>query len=271
MISVTILVKNGERRLAHVLDSLKNFNEVLVVDTGSTDSSIEIANSFLNTRVVSRNFIGFGPSHNEAAELAKHDWILSLDADEVLSPALNQEILSLKLNPHCVYSLPFKNFFNGKWIRWCGWYPESHVRLYHRKSTCFTEALVHEGVQTEGKRVILLKNFVHHYSYDSLSDFLVKMERYSTLFAQQSHLKKQSSPFKAIIHGLGAFLKSYVIKRGFMGGFEGFVISMYNGHTAFYKYLKLYQLNASSPHVSSDWNRQTCQSFSDAHLTSRKP
>jgi glycosyltransferase involved in cell wall biosynthesis len=243
MISVTILVKNGERKLKEVLESLAFFDEIILYDTGSSDRTFEIANQFSKVRIFQRPFIGFGPCHNEAASLAKHDWILSIDADEVLSEQLAQEIASLSLDRETVYSLPFVNYFNGKQIKWCGWYPEQHVRLYHKKRSSFSEARVHEGVKTKGLNVVTLCHPVYHYPYSSISDFLVKMERYSTLFAEQNYLKKHATPFTAVTHGLAAFLKSFILKKGFLGGYEGFIISAYNGHTAFYKYLKLYQAN----------------------------
>jgi glycosyltransferase involved in cell wall biosynthesis len=246
MISVTILVKNGERHLREVLYALSEFDEIILYDTGSSDKTLEIAKEFTNVSIYQRNFLGFGRCHNEAAQLAKHDWILSVDADEVLSSELVEEILALKLDPLTIYSLPFHNYYNNKLIRWCGWYPESHIRLYHKKTTAFSEAMVHEGVLKKNLNEMTLTFPVRHYPYHSVSDFLVKMERYSTLFAKQHHLKKEVSPFTAICHGSAAFIKSFFIKRGFMGGYEGFLISAYNGHTAFYKYLKLYQANKHS-------------------------
>ena len=243
MISVTILVKNGEKKLKEVLESCAAFEEIILYDTGSQDRTLEIASRFPNVRIFQRAFVGFGVCHNDAAQLATHEWILSLDADEMLSPALAQEIRKLGLDPSVVYALPFLNFVNGKQIKWCGWYPEKHVRLYHKKKSGFSEAMVHEGVITEGLQVRTLAHPVYHYPYDSISDFLIKMERYSTLFAQQYVSKKCSSPLTAVTHGVAAFFKSYVIKKGFLGGFEGLLISAYNGHTAFYKYLKLYQAN----------------------------
>lgn len=243
MISVTIIIKNGERKIKEVLESLKFFDEVLLFDTGSTDNTLNIARNFSNVSIYQKSFNGFGDAHNASAALAKHAWILSIDADEVLSPELSKEILSLTLDPTSVYSLPFQNFFNGKRIKWCGWHPESHVRLYNKTKTQFSENLVHEAVITENLNKVSLQNPVYHYSYETISDFLVKMERYSTLFAEEKKNKKKSSPFIAFYHGVGAFLKCYFLKKGFLGGYEGYLIALYNAHTAFYKYLKLYHAN----------------------------
>ncbi|MFZ0564907.1 MAG: glycosyltransferase family 2 protein [Chlamydiales bacterium] len=243
MISVTLLVKNGESRLKEVLQQLQSFDEIILYDTGSTDHTLEIAKHYPNVSIHQKSFKGFGRSHNEAAELAKNSWILSIDADEVVTKALIDEIHALPFHPNHVYSIPFLNFFNGKQIKWCGWYPERHVRLYNKQQTSFSETLVHEKVITKDLNEILLDHPIHHYSYETLSDFLIKMECYSTLFAKQYQHKRKASPVTALYHGLGAFITSYLLKRGFLGGFEGFLISMYKGHTAFYKYLKLYIAN----------------------------
>lgn len=242
-ISVTILAKNSAKHLHEVLSALREFEEVLLYDNGSTDQTVEIAKTFPNVNVVHGPFLGFGPTHNRASALARHDWIFSIDSDEVATKALVDEIQKLKLNPECVYSVPRHNEYNGKWIRWCGWYPDRVVRLYNRTKTNFSEALVHEGVEVNNLAEVALKNCLRHYSYDTISDFLTKMQSYSDLFAAQYAGKKRSSPAIALVHAFAAFFKSYFLKRGLLGGYEGFLISSYNGHTAFYKYLKLYEAN----------------------------
>ncbi|MCB1084720.1 MAG: glycosyltransferase family 2 protein [Chlamydiia bacterium] len=238
MISVTILTKDNVETIGSVLEGVKGFPEVLLLDTGSSDATLELAKIYSNIKVVKSPFIGFGPLHNLASKEAAHDWILSIDSDEVVTPELAQEILDLELNPQAVYSFPFENYFNGKHIKWCGWYPDRHIRLYNKKSTSFTNDQVHERVEAQDLKVIPLSAPVKHYSYRSISDFLKKMERYSNLFVEQNKGKK-SSLGKALIHGWFAFFKSYVLKRGFMGGREGYIISLYNAQTTFYKYLKL--------------------------------
>ncbi len=260
MISVTIINNNGVRLLKEVLVALSSFDEVLIYDSGSTDDSLIIAKSFPNVTIHQHPFNGFGAAHNHAASLAKHDWIFSIDADEIVSEELIKEISQLKLDPKYIYDITFHNYFNGKWIKWCGWYPESHIRLYNRKSTGFTNVQVHEGIKTDHLKIVALKSPIYHYSYASISDFLVKMERYSTLFAKQYVGKKRASFFTALYHGAGAFLKCYFLKRGFLGGFEGYIISRYNGETAFYKYLKLKELNnVTLANVSSRWKREACK------------
>lgn len=247
-ISVTVLTKNSQQYIQEVLQALAPFGEVLLYDTGSTDQTMIIAKSFPNVRILQSTFIGFGPTHNLASEAASNDWILSIDSDEVASPEMIQSIADLKENPQAVYAFPRNNYFNGKFIKWCGWYPDRQYRLYNRTKTRFSDAQVHEAIIIENLSTVTLNGPIIHYSYASIADFLSKMQAYSTLFAQQNKHKKTSSLIKAIGHGLFAFLKSYIIKRGFLGGYEGFVISAYNGHTAYYKYLKLYEINNTSKH-----------------------
>lgn len=243
MISVTILTKNSSRYIREVLEALRLFDEVVVYDNGSSDDTMEIAKTFPNVTLLQDKFYGFGPTHNRASAAAKHDWILSVDSDEVVTSEMAQEIKACALDEGAVYSFPRHNYFNGKWIRWCGWYPDRVVRLYNRKKTAFSDDHVHEGVIIGNLRHVKMSSPLKHYSYGSIAEFLSKMQLYSELFARQNVGKKRSSPLKAVFRGFWAFFKSYVLKRGVMGGYEGFVISLYNGHTAYYKYLKLYEAN----------------------------
>lgn len=243
VITVTILTKNSQKYLHSVLSSLASFPEVLIFDNGSTDETLNIASIYPNVTIHKGIFEGFGATHNKASSLAKYDWILSLDSDEIVTPEMSKEILSLRLSEDSVYSFPRKNFYNEKWIKWCGWHPDRQIRLYHRKITRFTDAAVHEAIISHHLQVVSLDTPIIHYSYECVSDFLGKMQSYSTLFAQQYAGKRKSSPFIAIFHGLFAFFKSYIIKKGIFGGYEGYLISSYNAHTAFYKYLKLYEIN----------------------------
>lgn len=244
MISVTILTKNNEKYIKEVLESVRDFDEVLIYDNGSKDNTLSIAESFPNVTIIKGPFMGFGETHNHASSLAKNDWILSIDSDEIVKPELVKEIQGLTLDPRCVYSMPRDNYYRKKHIKWCGWYPDRQYRLYNRQHTRFTDAKVHEQVIVEEMQHIPLKKSIIHYSYSEISEFLDKMQSYSTLFAQQNKGKKHSSPLKAVLHAVYSFIKSYFIKRGILGGYEGFLISSYNAHTAFYKYLKLYEENS---------------------------
>jgi glycosyltransferase involved in cell wall biosynthesis len=237
MISACILTKNSALTLRATLDSLQSFSEVVILDTGSTDETIRIAQDYPNVKVHSSPFIGFGPLRNYAVQLAKHDWILAIDSDEILSEALVKEINALSLDPNLTYSLPRHNYYNGKRIRGCGWDHEQIPRLYYRTKVRFSDAQVHEAIRA--KKVQKLRSPLLHTPYRSTTDFLAKMQHYTTLFAEQNRGKKKSSFAKALSHGFYAFFKSYFLKRGIFCGAEGFVISLYNANTAFYKYLKL--------------------------------
>ncbi len=243
-ISVCMLTKNSGRTLQASLSSLSFADEILILDTGSIDNTIAIAKSHPKTTVHETPFTGFGELRNRAASLAKNDWILALDSDEEISQPLGLELQALSPDPHSVYEIRFKNFYNNKQIRGCGWDPESHIRLYNRKTTRFSDASVHEGILGH-KSVIRLRHPIHHTPYLSISDFLAKMQLYTDLFAMQNQHKKKASFKTALWHAFGAFLKSYLLKRGLFLGSEGFIISSYNAMTAFYKYLKLAEANRS--------------------------
>lgn len=245
MISVTILTKNNEDTLEDTLKSIQNFDEIIILDTGSTDRTLDIAKKYPNVKVHAADFYNFGQLKNKAARLASNDWILSLDSDEELSEKLAEEILkaSHELDANAVHAFTFHNYFNGKHIRWCGWYPDYHVRLYNKNETQFTTAYLHESVDAKKKKVKKFKHPIMHKSYRSIDDFLIKMQRYTTLFAKEYQGKKKSSFSTALLHAGFSFFKSYFMKGGIFAGKEGFIISVYNANTAFYKYLKLEEAN----------------------------
>ncbi len=243
-ISVTILTKNGKKHIKDVLEALREFGEVILLDNSSTDETVQIASSFANVKVHSLEcFEGFGKAHRLMEDLACNDWILSIDSDEVLSNEAIEGIKETEANHNFIYEFAFRNYFNGKWIKTCGWYPDAHPRLYNKQKARFTDSFVHEKVVGEDMQTKRISGYITHYSYDGVEDFLRKMQNYSTLFAEQNRGKKSSSVCKALAHGCFGFFKSYILKRGFIQGYEGFIISYYNAQTAFWKYIKLYEAN----------------------------
>ena len=244
-ISATILTKNSERLLADVLVALHWCDEVVILDTGSTDRTLAIAASFSNVCLhqLTGSFRGFGVAHQRLTSLARNDWILSIDSDEIVSAELTEEIAALPLDPRTVYVVPFENYLNGKHITTCGWSPDRHGRLFNRTVTDFCASEVHERVRTDGVSVVRLRQSIRHYSYRSLEDFLRKMSAYAQLFARQHAGKKRSSPAKAVARSGWAFFKSFVLERGFLQGNEGLVISAYKSQTVFWKYLMLHEAN----------------------------
>jgi len=241
MITVCILAKNSASTLRTALDSVQSFPEVIVLDNGSTDETISIAKSYPNVKVLEFPFIGFGPLRNQAAAYATHDWILALDTDEALSPLLLAEIQTLSLNPSAAYSMPRDNYYNNKHIKGCGWFPDRVIRLYHRKQARYSDAAVHESVLSQN--IIPLKASIIHIPFRSTAEFLSKMQNYSTLFAQQHKSARTSSLAKAFLKSLFTFFRSYFLQRGIFLGPEGFIVSLYNSNTAFYKYVKLWEEN----------------------------
>lgn len=244
MISIVILTKNNEKTIEQTLFSTKNFKEIIILDTGSIDKTLAVAQKYKNVKIFKTKFLGFGKLRNLAAKKASYNWILSLDSDEIISKELELEIFKEELKKDFIYFIPFKNFYNNKHIKWCGWHKESHPRLYHKENTSFKDQQVHEKLFIKDKKLIkIFKNPIYHYPYQNTHDFLEKMQKYSTLFASQNKGKIKSSFSKALFHGAFAFFKSFILKKGLFGGKEGFIISFYNANTAFYKYLKLYEIN----------------------------
>ncbi len=244
MISAVIIVKNGEQYLTECLGSLTAFDEVVLVDTGSTDDTLKIARGHTNVRIFERPFIGFGPTKNNAASLATHDWIFSIDADEVMTPELFWEVSQMVLDASHVYRVPRQSYYNRKMIRGCGWYPDRVLRLYRRDKTRFNDNQVHESVQVhEGMKIVDLEGRLKHYPYDSVDSLIEKAQLYSRLYAEQNQGKLTASPMKALTHGLAAFIKGYVIRRGYQDGYEGLVISLSQGLAAYLKYIKLFEAN----------------------------
>ncbi len=241
-ISVVLIVKNGGTILGHCLDSLRSFEDVVVYNNGSTDDTVLIASKYPNVQLIDGEFTGFGPTKNAAAEYAVNDWILSLDADEVLNEAIVREITELAFESKTLYSLLRKNFYKATEIAHC-WGSDEIVRIYNRKSTRYSDKQVHEHILTEGFSVKKLTNSFSHYPYPSISEFILKADRYSTLFATDNVGKKSSSPAKAFFNGLYSFFRTYFLKRGFLDGYAGLIIAFSHMATNFYKYIKLYELN----------------------------
>ena len=242
-ISATVLTYNSERHLKDVLAALYSVGEIVVLDCGSSDRTREIALSFDNAQFFETPIMGFGALHSRATKLARFNWILSIDSDEIPSLELMAEIQALSLNPEAIYAFRRDNFFNGKRIWSCGWSPDWVFRLYHRRKAGFDDRHVHEKVCGPGLIKCYLQGRVAHEPYPTPRDFLIKMERYAALFAEQNRNKRKATLWTALLHGWYAFLRSYLLRGGCLQGYAGYVISAYTGQTAYYKYLLLADLN----------------------------
>ncbi len=243
-ISVTILTKNSQKYIHECLSALVAFDEVVILDNGSSDKTIEVANSFTNVKVYTNDFIGFGPLKQLAVSYTTNEWVLSVDSDEIFSQELVSEILSLELDKSTIYSILRDNYYNKKLVKCCGWENDVVERLFSKNRTNFNDKQVHEGITiSDNMKIEQLQNRFKHYTFDSSSELLSKMDKYSTLYAQENKNKKKSSPLKALLSGFFTFFKSYILQKGFLYGYEGILISISNANGAFYKYIKLYEEN----------------------------
>lgn len=242
-ISAVVLVKNNENTLLATLQSLKVFDDVVVYDNGSTDESEKIALSFVNVNLIKGEFKGFGWTKNHAATFAKYDWIIIVDSDEVVDDILLHTLQTKELDEKTVYLLNFKAFYKDIQVKHCGWNDQKIKRVYNRNSTKYNDNDVHEDIITKGFRVELLDGNMEHYSYHSISEFIIKADRYSTLFAKNNVGKKSSSLLKAFFNGGYSFIRTYIFKRGFLDGYVGLIIAYSHMVTNFYKYIKLYEMN----------------------------
>jgi glycosyltransferase involved in cell wall biosynthesis len=235
-ISATIITLNEERNLARAIESLRCADEIVVVDSGSTDRTVEIAEK-LGARVLDSPWPGYAQQKNLAAERASHDWILSIDADESLSEALEGEIWQIKkCGPqYDAYTMPRLAQYLGRWIRHSGWYPDRKVRLYDRRKATWEGAFVHESLRVNG-RVGHLESNLLHFTCNSLSEHLRTLDRYTTLAAEQL-LAAGEKPTLAriILSPPWTFVETYFFKAGFLDGMEGLAIA---NMAAFYNFVK---------------------------------
>jgi len=241
-ISCVIIAKDAEATLKMTLDSLVDFKDVVLYSNNSIDKTEQIAASYTNVNLIQGDFLGFGQTKNKAATYAKNDWILSLDADEVLSDTFLVRLKELQLKKSEVYSITRENYYKKQVVKHC-WGKDIIVRLYNKTLTSFTDKKVHESILSDGFTIINISQEVKHYPYSTITDFIVKLDRYSTIFAEDNVGKKNSSPLKAFFNGLFSFFKTYCLKRGFLDGYAGLVIAFSHMATNFYKYIKLYEKN----------------------------
>ncbi len=244
-LSVIIITKNEEANLQACLDSVRFADQWVVVDSASTDKTRAIASAFgaevTNTAV----WPGYGPQKNLALSLATKDWILSIDADERVTPELAAEIQAAMQKPDAnAFEIPRLTQFCGQWIHHCGWTPDHVLRLFRRGQAEFSPDLVHERVILKSGALSQLKSRLLHYSYPTPVHYWRKLEQYSMAWAEQSHARgKPSSMPRAVISGLMAFVKSYVFRLGILDGSMGFAVCAMQAQAAFGKYFTLYCLN----------------------------
>ncbi len=238
-ISATVIVQNEADNIRDCLASLDFVDEIIVVDGGSTDDTDAICRSFPSVRFFTNPWPGFGQQKNHAATLARHDWILNIDADERVSRELRDEICALDLDGDAadVFTVKRLNHFGGRPIRRCGLYPDRQKRLYHRERAAFSLQRVHESVS--GGTIAHLRHHLLHYTYADFDDFRRRADRYATLAAQQM-VADGTRPdlLDVLLRPIATFLKMYLLKGGVAEGATGLVLSLSYAHYTFLKYLK---------------------------------
>jgi len=235
-ISAAIITYNEERNIARALESLRCCDEIVVVDSGSTDRTVELATK-LGARVLDLAWRGYAGQKNYASECCQNDWVLSLDADEALSEALEAEIWQIKKNgpEFDAYTMPRLAQYLGRWILHSGWYPDRKIRLYDRRHAKWVGNFVHESVVVDG-RVGHLNANILHFTCSSLSEHLRTLDRYTTLAAEQLVSQKAEIGWKELaLDPAWTFLRTYFLQRGFLDGYEGLAIAYM---AAFYNFLK---------------------------------
>lgn len=254
---VTIITRNESGNIGDCLDSVSFANQCVVLDSGSTDDTVELARARGAQVTVSSDWPGFGPQKNRALDLARGDWVLCLDADERVTPQLRAEIQAqierYDAQP-VAFEIPRLTQFCGVWIRHCGWTPDHVLRLFRLGQARFSDDLVHESLRpcVQGVRVVRLKNPLLHYSYPTPEHYWRKLERYSRDWARQRHARGQRASIgRAALSGLVAFVRSYVLRLGFLDGSMGFAVCTMQAQAAFGKYFELYVLSRHGSTQSS--------------------
>ncbi len=241
-LSVTIITKNEEKNIERCLTSVAWADEIIVVDSGSTDRTVELCRKF-RCKVISSEWLGFGLTKKLAVDSAANDWILSIDADEEVTPELKNKILSmLQTAPkYDGYRIKRKSFYLGKMIRYCGWNRDYPLRLFNRDCGNFNRKSVHESIKisTQSGKI---EEPLFHYTYPTIHSHIQKMNHYTELIAEEKAGNAETSAVvSAVLRGTLQFLKSYLFQYGILDGKEGLILSINSGYYTYLKYIKLWE------------------------------
>lgn len=242
-LSVIVITQNEAHNIEACLRSVPFADQIVVLDSGSIDDTVQIARAMGAEVSVNTDWQGFGVQKNRALALANSDWVFSIDADERVSTELQNEIQKVLEAPvFDVYCLPRLSSYCGQYMRYSGWYPDRVTRLFRRGATRFTDDLVHEKLVVTGE-VGQLQNRLLHESFKNFETVLDKVNRYSSAGAQSLLNKGKNSSFpKALVHGLWAFIRTYFLRMGFLDGWMGLALAISNAEGTYYRYLKLWLL-----------------------------
>ncbi|MDH4164026.1 MAG: glycosyltransferase family 2 protein [Nitrospirota bacterium] len=244
-LSIAIITLNEESNIRRTLDSVKWADEIVVVDSGSTDGTLAICREYTD-RVFHQKWLGYAGQKNFAIDNTSGEWVLSLDADEPIEPALAQEIRAILMSedPCDGYCIPRKTYFLGKWIKHGGWYPDLNLRLIRKGKGRFEERVVHESIKVKGK-VGVLRNAIEHHTYPDLESYLSTINKYSTLavevMAQKGLPWSKTSWISIVIRPLFTFLHKYIFRLGFLDGKHGLVLNLFHSWYVFAKYAKAWE------------------------------
>ncbi len=245
-LSAVLIARDEEERIGPCLESLAFADEIVVVESGSSDRTVEVARRFTD-RVITLPWRGFGPQKQAAVALASHDLVLNVDCDERVPSALAAEIGALQAAPGlaAAYAIPRRTFLGGKEIRFCGWSPDRIVRLFDRTRAGFTDDLVHETVVARGEVGTCREALLHH-SFRGFGELMAKLNRYSDLAARQMHERgRRAGPLDVTLRPAFAFVRTYLLRLGFLDGFEGLEIAAADALGTFAKYAKLRELHSA--------------------------
>jgi glycosyltransferase involved in cell wall biosynthesis len=243
-LTVTVITRNEAANIEGALDSVKWADEIVVVDSHSVDDTVAIAERH-HARVSVHAWEGYSAQRNYAAEIASNDWILAIDADERVPAALAAEIQRIMREGSSLggYRMPRVSYYLGRWIHGTDWYPDYQLRLYNRRIGRFNGKRVHESVELTTGRPGTLEHDLQHYPYRDISDHVISIDHYTTLAAEEWFAEgRRTNSFEVALHPPAAFLRNYVVRRGFLDGTPGFLISILNSYYVFLKVLKLWEL-----------------------------
>ena len=245
-ISAVLITYNEEEKIQRALKSLEPVSdEIIVVDSYSSDGTVETCRHYTD-RVLLKDWEGYRKQKQFATDQANHDWILSLDGDEMLSPQLTQELLEWKRKEGSCkgYCFPRKTFFMGRWIEHTTWYPDWQLRLFERPSGRWEGGRVHESVKVTGPTG-KFKGHIYHHTYASFSEYLEQLERFSSLAAQDQFERGDRAGWThLLLHPPVIFLKNYLFRRGFLDGMPGLAVSFLAAVSTLFKYLKLWEIQS---------------------------
>jgi glycosyltransferase involved in cell wall biosynthesis len=246
-LSAIVITRDNERTIRRCIESLAWADEIVVVDSGSTDRTPEICRSLGAQVHVTTDWPGHGPQKNRALALARHDWVLSIDSDEWVANDLREDLQRALRAPgeHRAFEMPRRSSFYGRTMKHSGWWPDYVVRLFRRDSARFSNDHTHERLLVDG-RVGKLKAALDHEAIVDLDQMLRKMNAYSTASARMKlGAQARGGIVKAIAHGAWAFFRTYVLRLGFLDGREGFLLAVANAEGSYYRYVKLLMLERS--------------------------